>query len=173
MSSRLLASLSLAVLASLCAASATAPTRPAPREGEWPDLEWLAGPWESRSGDAVVEEHWTPLAGGTMFGVNRTIQGGRTVAFEFLRLEERPDGIVYVAHPGARSPGTEFVLTYHDEHEVVFENPAHDFPTVIRYRRDADGSMTATVGGGETGEESALAFPFARPEATDEGGSDD
>ncbi len=171
MSTRRFVPLALAAAALLSSHAAPTP-EPTAREGEWKSIEWLAGAWESRADGAIAEEHWTPLAGGTMLGVNRTISGERTVAFEFLRIEERPDGIVYVAHPGARSPGTEFVLTHHDAHEVVFENPEHDFPTMIRYRKQKDGSMVATIGGGETGEDGQMSFPYRRPEATDDASKD-
>lgn len=45
-----------------------------------------------------------------MLGVSRTIQGGKMVGFEFLRVVERNGGLVYVAQPGG-GPPTEFVLT--------------------------------------------------------------
>ena len=50
-----------------------------------------------------------------MLGVNRTIIDGVTVAFEFLRIEETPKGIVYYASPGGRYPPTAFGLLRLDE----------------------------------------------------------
>ncbi len=84
-----------------------------------------------------------------MIGMGRTIAGGKTVEFEYLRLEQRGDGIYYVAHPKARSPGTDFKLTRLSAQEAVFENPQHDFPKRIIYRKNADGSLTASIDGGE------------------------
>ena len=81
--------------------------------------------------------------------MSRTVAGGATKEFEYLRIVERPDGVFYIAHPGARSPGTEFKLTRSAEGEAVFENPQHDFPKRISYRRAADGTLTAAVDGGE------------------------
>jgi len=151
-------------LVGLTAVNPAPPTAAPDRgEGRLEKLTWLCGAWENKAGNVTTEEHWTPVAGGTILGINRTTSGNKTVAFEFLRIEERPEGIVYVAHPNARSPGTEFVLTYQDESEVVFENPEHDFPTLIRYVRKRDGSMTASIGGGESGEESVREFPYRRP----------
>jgi hypothetical protein len=31
---------------------------------------------------------------------SRTLEGDRTVAFEFVRIEARADGVYYVAQPG-------------------------------------------------------------------------
>ena len=62
-----------------------------------------------------------------MLGMSRTVSGARTVSFEYLRIETRPDGIYYVAHPRAKSPGTDFKLVRSDRGQAVFENPSHDF----------------------------------------------
>src|SRR5262245_48725352 len=114
------------------------------------DLAWIAGDWQTAAGGrSQVEEHWTQPAGGTMIGMGRTIGGGKTVEFEYLRLEQRADAIYYVAHPKARSPGTDFKLTRLTAQEAVFENPQHDFPKRIIYRQNADGSLTASIDGGE------------------------
>lgn len=114
------------------------------------DLIWMAGDWQtSPGGRAQIEEHWTQPAGGSMLGMGRTVAGGRTVEFEYLRLEQRNDGIFYVAHPKARCPGTDFKLTRLTTTEAVFENPQHDFPKRIIYRKTAGGSLVASVDGGE------------------------
>ncbi len=114
------------------------------------DLEgvrFLEGNWRGESGKATIEERWTDAAGGTMLGVSRTIVSGKTVAFEFLRIEAREDGVFYVAQPNGRPP-TDFKLTRTSAGEAVFENPRHDHPKTIRYRLD-DGALVAEVEGDE------------------------
>ena len=123
-------------------------------------LTWIAGDWQLEPGGrAQVEEHWTKLAGGTMMGMSRTVAGEKTVEFEYLRIEQRADGIYYVAHPKARCPGTDFKLTRASTTEAVFENPQHDFPKRIIYRKTDDG-LTASIDGGEGTK--AMAFPMKR-----------
>jgi len=116
---------------------------PAPPSIE--DLAWMAGNWVSE-GAIRTEESWTPPGGGTLIGMGRTIRGGKTIFFEYLRIESRADGIYYVAHPKAR-PGTDFRLTHLEAGKAVFENPAHDFPKRITYRLEADGTLVARVEG--------------------------
>jgi len=128
-------------------------------------LAWMAGSWEAPMGNILIEEHWTQPAGGTLFGVNRTIVAGKTVAFEFLRIETREDGIFYVAQPGGPPP-TDFKLTRLGKQEVVFENPEHDFPQRIVYRKNANGGLDARVEGQEKGKPAALDFHF-RPAKKD------
>ena len=114
------------------------------------DLAWLSGSWQSAPGGRrQTEEHWTTAAGATMMGMSRTVAGEKTVEFEYLRIEQRADGIFYVAHPKARCPGTDFKLTRSSANEAVFENPQHDFPKRIIYRKGADDSLTASIDGGE------------------------
>ncbi|HEX5965503.1 MAG TPA: DUF6265 family protein [Pyrinomonadaceae bacterium] len=113
------------------------------------DISWISGDWQTAPGGRrQIEEHWTAAAAGSMMGVSRTIVGDKTVEFEYLRIEQRADGIYYVAHPKARCPGTDFKLTRASATEAVFENPQHDFPKRIIYRKTDDG-LTASIDAGE------------------------
>ena len=124
------------------------------------DLAWMAGDWQTTVGRRQIEEHWTKVAGASMMGMSRTVAGDKTVEFEYLRIEQRADGIYYVAHPKARCPGTDFKLTRVSATEAVFENPQHDFPKRVIYRKGADDSLTATIDGGEGSK--AMTFAFKR-----------
>ena len=127
--------------------------------GDLNDLSFLEGEWRGESGGAVIEERWTDGAGGTMLGLSRTLSSGKIAAFEFLRIEARADGVFYVAQPGGRPP-TEFKLTRASAGEAVFENPQHDHPKIIRYRREGDG-LSAEV----EGDEGKQVFRFRRKSA--------
>jgi uncharacterized protein DUF6265 len=146
-------------LAKVSTRSRAAVTAPALSE-----LAWMSGAWETGAGGRVqVEEHWTRPAGATMLGMSRTIAGGRTIEFEYLRLEQRANGIFYVAHPKARCPGTDFKLTRLSGQEAIFENPEHDFPRRIIYRKHPDGSLTAIVDGGEGAKSQSFVYsPITR-----------
>jgi hypothetical protein len=124
------------------------------------DLAWLSGDWETAPGRMQIDEHWTKIAGGSMIGMSRTVAGGRTVFFEYLRIEARGAEIHYVAHPKARNPGTDFKLVKLTGQEAVFENPAHDFPKRIIYRKNADGSLTARIEGDGTEREKPQDFQY-------------
>ena len=114
------------------------------------DLAWLTGDWQTAPGGrAQIEEHWTKAAGGSMIGMGRTIAGEKTWEFEYLRIEQRADGIYYVAHPKGQCPGTDFKLTRASATELVFENPQHDFPKRIIYRKTGDDVLAASIDGGE------------------------
>jgi hypothetical protein len=122
-------------------------------------VNWLAGSWRMEKAGKMIEEQWTTPVGGMMLGVSRTVEMPieKTVEFEFLRIEQRGDSLVYIAQPGGRPP-TEFKLESATDSEVVFANLQHDFPKKIRYTRNTDGSVTARVED-ETGKK-AIAFPY-------------
>ncbi len=123
-------------------------------------LSWIAGDWETAPGNEYSEEHWTHPADKLMLGVSRTLAGGKTVSFEFMRIEARPDGIYYVAQPGGR-PGVDFKLARNPGQEAVFENPGHaDHLKHIIYRKNADGSMTARIEGENSGKPFAVDYPY-------------
>lgn len=107
------------------------------------DLAWLSGHWRSAYGDPVSEEFWTDGSGGLMLGGNRTIADGRAVAFEYLRVETASGGARYCAQPGGGA-ATCFDLVETGEGHARFENPEHDFPQRIEYRREGD-TLTATI----------------------------
>src|ERR1044071_7252108 len=114
------------------------------------DISWISGDWQTEPGGRrQIEEHWTTVAGGSMLGMSRTVGGDKTVEFEYLRIEQREDGIYYVAHPKARCPGTDFKLTRLSSSEAVFENPQHDFPKRIIYQKTAEDALTASIDAGE------------------------
>lgn len=92
-----------------------------------PDLTWLLGCWQTESG---ARECWG-WSEGRFLG--SAVADGRIV--ETLAIEPGETGWRYVASPEGQEP-TAFALTSLHGRAVVFENPAHDFPTRIAYERD-------------------------------------
>ena len=82
-----------------------------------------------------------------MLAVSRTLRNGVMSAFEFICIVERNGGLVYSAMPNGRQPATDFTLTKLEAAGVTFENPAHDFPKMIRYALKPDGTLEAVVSG--------------------------
>ncbi len=118
------------------------------------EFAWLVGHWAGENQGAQIEEHWTHSAGGTMLGVSRTIVNEQTALFEFLRIEQQPDGIFYLAAPRGRHPPTPFRLTEapgRDKPWAVFENPDHDFPQRILYWLDDVGCLHGRIEGTQAG----------------------
>jgi hypothetical protein len=110
------------------------------------ELSWLAGRWRSKDENPAFEEHWMSPQDGSMIGMGRELSGGKVEFFEFLRIEQRKDGLFYVAQPRGKAQ-TDFKLTNENENTLMFENPEHDFPNVIEYEKRKDGSLCVRVSG--------------------------
>jgi hypothetical protein len=123
-------------------------------------LGWLTGCWSRTRPTGITEEHWMAPRGGTMLGMSRTVRDGRTVEFEFVQIRAGEDTLVYEARP-SRQPMATFTLKSVTDDMVTFENPAHDFPQRIIYRRTADG-IAARIEGTMNGTPRGVDFPFTR-----------
>ena len=101
-------------------------------------------------------------AGGTMLGMGRTIAGGKTVEFEFMRIAQEDDGEIYfIAIPSGQAE-TRFKLIKQDKNEAVFENPTHDFPQRVIYRLQENGALLGRIEGLSKGQEKAVDVPMKR-----------
>jgi len=141
------------------------PAGTAEAAGPLAQLAWLEGCWRGSVNKREFREHWLPLRGDLMVGISHTVMDGKTLDYEYLRLERRADGVHYVAVPSGQKE-TAFKLTEvttPDGDEVfTFTNPAHDFPQRISYRRNTQGWLYATVDGKVAGADRQVIYPMRR-----------
>lgn len=123
-------------------------------------LAWMAGSWSGTSRGIEMEEQWTEPKGNSMIGMHRDVGKGRTLGFEFLRIEQTGDAIVYLSMPGGRSPATPFPLKEVDGKRVVFENPSHDFPQRIIYWKDGV-DLRARIEGTNNGKDAGMEWRWS------------
>ncbi len=120
-------------------------------------VSWLSGCWRQESPARQVDEVWMAPAGDGMLGMSRTVAKGKIVEHEFLQIRVQDGKLVYIARPSGQPEAT-FTAVKVGPREVVFENPAHDFPQRIIYRLQADGNLAARIEGGGKG----VDFPMRR-----------
>ena len=150
------------MLAPVLAAALLSMVSPAPDPpGGVEALAWMSGCWMQVRPDGFVEEHWTKPAGGTLLGMSRTVKAGRTSEYEFLQIRDVDGRLAYVAKPSGQAEDT-FPLKSMTDAQVVFEDPKHDFPQRIIYRRNGDGSLTARIEGETGGKVKGMDFPYQR-----------
>lgn len=99
--------------------------------------------------------------GKMLLGMGRVVRDGRTVSHEALRIEARGEGLVYVADPSGQAR-TEFAAVEVTDTSVAWENPEHDFPQRIVYRRGAGDSLFARIEGESDGAVRGVDFHLAR-----------
>lgn len=124
-------------------------------------LSWLAGCWKHEQADYRRDEQWMEPRGGTMVGMSRTVTGGETVEYEFIRIETRDGSLAYVAYPSGQAMAA-FLQAELSDSLVAFEAPEHDFPQRIIYQRLSPGSILAWIEGDVDGVNRAIEFPLAK-----------
>jgi hypothetical protein len=129
------------------------------------DLAWLEGTWRGRVGARDFEARYTGPEGGVILSASKYSTNRRPAGFEFERFQEKDGHVVLTPYPdGKESPAT-FRLTDFDQktRRAVFENPQHDFPTMITYQRVADNRLTILVSGpGKDGKENVIRYELKR-----------
>lgn len=126
------------------------------------ELAWLRGCWASATaGKRQATEHWMKPVGDTMLGLAQTASGEKMVEFEFMRIAQEADGEIYFIAKPSGQPEARFKLIEMGANEVVFENPEHDFPQRVIYRRDGD-SLNGRIEGTVNGQAKASDFPMKR-----------
>lgn len=123
-------------------------------------LAFMAGHWRDIHEGGVQEEGWFAPQGKLMVGVSREMRPDGRQYFEFLRIEARDDGIVYVAQPQG---GTEvhFALVETGPQRALFSSPMHDFPRTIEYSRSGD-TLRARLEGIEKGQPLTLEYTWRK-----------
>ncbi|MEQ1911955.1 MAG: DUF6265 family protein [Vicinamibacterales bacterium] len=122
-------------------------------------VAWLSGCWVQQTGQTTVEEHWMPPRGGTMLSVGRTTRNGNLVEYEFVALREQDSRLAYQAHPSGQ-PTTTFLSIQVGEDVVVFEDPAHDFPQRVGYRKAGADALDAWIEGTVRGQPRRVDFKY-------------
>lgn len=108
-------------------------------------LSWMAGSWTAEKDGATVRETWLPPLGGAMAGAGQTNRPGRKPFVEHMKITAEPAGVTFTAIlPG--QPPTPFLLKPGPDGEAVFENPAHDYPQRVIYRRCGEDLCAAVEG---------------------------
>lgn len=125
------------------------------------DLAWLSGCWEGGEPEKVRNEMWTKVAGNGMFGIGRLVSKDKTFEFEYMRIHLENEAIVFTAKPSGQAE-TSFKLVNVKDNAFIFENPQHDFPQRVIYRKEKNGSLAARIEGERNGKIRGIDFPYRR-----------
>lgn len=127
------------------------------------DFKGMSGCWTSavKATETTQSEQWMEPLGTSILGMGRTVFRGKTVGYEFMRIEKRDDGIYFVSRPKENPTDTEFKLISSSGGKFVFENKAHDFPQRVIYSFKAT-KMTGRIEGTMDGKAAGMDFPMIR-----------
>ncbi len=97
---------------------------------------WLTGCHVETKGESWTEECWTIPRAGNMLGSGRSGKGDKLLNWESMRIERTADGSLIFWGSPRGATAVPFKATSVSASEVVFANPAHDYPQRIRYWRE-------------------------------------
>ena len=124
----------------------------------WISLSGFRAAGFPTTGKNAPTEQWMKPAGQSMMGMSRTVAGGKTVFTEYLQIREREGQVAYIAAIGIGAKPVVFRQIKRTDAEVVFENPEHDFPQRIIYRRESADKLFARIEGKEKGSKKEWTF---------------
>ena len=129
---------------SIIAAGAVLLLGAAPEPVKVDGLGWMSGSWVSEEGERWTQESWTAPRGGMMLGAGSSGRGDTVRDWEHMRIAPDETGALsFWGSPKGAAP-VPFRLVSMGPAEAVFENPRHDFPQRIVYRREGD-TLVATI----------------------------
>jgi hypothetical protein len=123
------------------------------------ELKWMLGEWEMVDGSAITTESWNVLNDSTFVGKGTTLNGGKVVFQEELRIEQRNGELTYVAILPDKIGY--FKLAKSSKQMATFEDPKNDFPSEILYELVSD-SLEVTLFGNRNGEDQSMKLQFIK-----------
>lgn len=113
-------------------------------------FNWLSGSWEMPMQGGRVTEDWKRVNDSLMEGRSDFVMGDSITAFETVQLIRRGAEFFYEVRSATQpeQPVVAFRLSRFSDQEFIAENPEHDFPKRIRYKKISADSIFAVVDGG-------------------------
>ena len=111
--------------------------------------DWMAGCWESRTGERWTEECWTFPRAGMMMGSGRSGTGGVLDSWEVMQIEtvetDDPaiDPLTFYGAPKGQNR-TAFAWVPGSGPGLTFVNAGHDYPQRTRYWREGEALVADT-----------------------------
>jgi Domain of unknown function (DUF6265) len=125
-------------------------------------FSWLAGNWIIKTGKGIMLEKWKVTDDSTLVGTSFFIKDGKdTIPQESIELSFRNGNWSYIptAIGQNNNQPVPFSILFQRGTEFIAENPEHDFPQRIAYRRIKD-QLYASIEGKKNGKFGKQNFDF-------------
>lgn len=128
-------------------------------------MNWLIGQWENTTPEGHLTETWSKVNDSTFSGQAYFILKEKdTVHSESIVLTQVSEDLIY--RPTVKGQNNDepvdFKLTSDTENSFSFENPNHDYPQKIVYKKVSEKSLVATISGKEQGKTSTESYQMTK-----------
>jgi len=119
-------------------------------------INWLIGNWENKMPNGTLKEIWIKENDSMFSAKSYYIKEEDTLHNETILLTQKNDVITYSAKIIGENndKSIDFKLTSMTENNCVFENPSHDYPQKIMYKKASNNNLIATISGIQQGKQS-------------------
>jgi hypothetical protein len=128
-------------------------------------MSWLVGEWENKMPDGILTETWTKANDSTFTGKTLFIRDKDTLHSEEIVLTQKGETFLYIPTVKGQNDNkpVEFKITESKiENEFAFENPKHDYPQKIVYKKVNETNLVATISGKQQGKSSSESYPMKK-----------
>ncbi len=127
-------------------------------------LNWLIGNWEQKLPDGILVENWTKDNDSTFSGKSYFINKKDTVHFENINLHQDLELLTYTSTVVGQNNDkpVDFKLISDADNTFVFDNPIHDYPQKITYKKVTETNLIATISGKQQGKLTQESYPMAK-----------
>lgn len=127
-------------------------------------LSQIEGTWVMRFDSSAVYEKWEKVNDTLFTGTSYEVGNGDSVLTETLQIVSNDDGIFYIPTVSDQNDGqpVSFKMAEQEGSVFVFENPNHDWPTVISYEFLPGNKLKTSVSGLVNDEMRSLDFDFVK-----------
>ena len=125
-------------------------------------LKWITGTWKINIGNGFIVEKWKQQDDSTFIGKSLFVKAASdSVLQETVELSLRNGKWSYTSTVAAQNNNqpVSFKLIFIGRNEFISENPAHDFPQRIAYRRIRN-NLFASIEGTKNGKFKKQNFDF-------------
>lgn len=140
------------------------PEAPA-KENKLAKLNWVLGTWVMATPDGTFTEYWEQTNDSVYTGHGMLVSPkGDTLFSEHIKLEQSGTTVYYKPVISGQNDGKETVFTEKalSEKEAVFENPTHDFPQRIIYKKPSDSTLYARIEGKQDGKDRSEEYQYTK-----------
>ena len=113
--------------------------------GQQVEFGWLIGTWQEAKYSFEVWKKEGDFLSASAYQIDH--QSGNKVVSEEIKLVKKGNDFYYVPDVAGPQGPIEFRITSFDENSFTAENPEHDFPKKIIYKRTGE-LLEATISGG-------------------------
>ena len=128
-------------------------------------MSWLVGEWENTMPEGVLTETWSKSNDSTFIGKTLFINEKDTIHSEDIVLTQKGENLLYIPTVKGQNDDkpVEFkMMESKIENEFAFENPKHDYPQKIVYKKVNETNLVATISGKQQGKSSSESYPMKK-----------